>query len=112
LSADPFNNRHEAKLTNNFTSTLLEQSQPPDTVEEAVGRLSLILDSGQKAYIASMKEEDLIDLHFGLGLAIRNAYGLHQLGSKLLASCGASLHPDDASGVIINKLWQTLQQQE
>jgi hypothetical protein len=30
-----------------------------------------------------MKNDELIDLHFGLGLSIRNAFGLHD-DSKLL----------------------------
>jgi hypothetical protein len=45
-----------------------------------------------------MQEEDLIDLHFSLGMAIWNVFGLHEPGRKLLASCGVE-HPDDASGV-------------
>ncbi|WP_370869898.1 DUF6794 domain-containing protein [Methylobacter sp.] len=52
--------------------------------------------------------------HFGLGMAIRNAFGLHEQGSKLLASCNNnelynSVHPDDASGMVILALWQSLQ---
>ena len=54
-----------------------------------------------------MKENDLIDLHFSLGLAIHNAFGLHDLGGKLIADCGV-VHPDDAAGVIINALWNKL----
>ena len=66
-----------------------------------------VLDGEQKLAIALMKEDDLFDLHFDLGLAIRNAFGLHEPGSKLLADCGMA-HPDDASGVIITKLWGRL----
>ena len=55
-----------------------------------------------------MQEEDLMDLHFSLGMAIRNVFGLHEPGRKLLASCGVE-HPDDASGVIISELWRELQ---
>ncbi|WP_431065683.1 DUF6794 domain-containing protein [Methylotuvimicrobium sp.] len=67
-----------------------------------------ILSGEEKLMIALMPEDDLIDLHFSLGLAIRNAFGLHEPGSKLLASCGTS-HPNDASGVIISALWRALQ---
>ncbi|MBE0435806.1 MAG: hypothetical protein IBX56_08390, partial [Methylomicrobium sp.] len=62
----------------------------------------------EKFEIAVMPEKDLFNLHFGLGLAIRNAFRLHESGSKLLSSCGTS-HPDDASGVIILNLWRKLQ---
>jgi len=54
-----------------------------------------------------MQEKDLIDLHFSLGMAIRNAFDLHVPWSKLLASCGVA-YPDDASGMIIHKLWTRL----
>jgi hypothetical protein len=82
--------------------------RPPETVDEAVDRLMVILEDEHKAVIASLREEDLIDLHFDLGLAIRNAFGLHEPGNKLLASCGIA-HPDDAAGTIIKVLWRTLQ---
>jgi hypothetical protein len=63
----------------------------------------VVLEDEHKAVIASLREEDLIDLHFDLGLAIRNAFGLHEPGSKLLASCGVA-HPDDAAGTILQAL--------
>ena len=50
--------------------------------------------------MVAMKENDLIDLHFSFGLAIRNASGLHDMGSKLIADCGV-VHPDDASGGLL-----------
>ena len=67
----------------------------------------MMLDSEQKVTIAIMPAEDLIDLHFDLGLAIRHAFGLPEPGSELLASSGVT-HPDDASGVIIQAWWQRL----
>lgn len=79
----------------------------PETVVDAVKLLLSILNSEQKSNIAAMKEGDLIDLHFSLGLAIRNAFGLHDLGSKLIADCGV-VHPDDASGVIVKELWKSI----
>lgn len=79
----------------------------PETVDEAVGRLMVILDSEQKISIANMPEDDLISLHFGLGVQIRNAFCLHNTNSKLLASCNTQ-HPDDASQIIIDKLWNQL----
>jgi hypothetical protein len=82
--------------------------RPPETVDEAVDRLMAVLEDEHKAVIASLREEDLIDLHFDLGLAIRNAFGLHEPGSKLLASCGVA-QPDDAADTIIQVLWRTLQ---
>ncbi len=97
----------------NWTDHFQQNFQQPETVDEAVDRLMMILDGEQKIAIAIMQKEDLIDLHFSLGMAIRNAFGLHEPESKLLASCNnnelyKSVHPDDASEVIIQALWRRL----
>jgi hypothetical protein len=94
-------------LTKNWPDFLQQNVKPPETVAEAVDRLIAILDDDQKATISAMREEDLIDLHFGLGMAIRNAFGLHEPGGKLLASCDAA-HPDDASEMMVKMLWREL----
>jgi hypothetical protein len=91
-------------LTNNWTNLIRQNIQHPKSVAEAVDRLMTILDNEQKATIGAVSENDLIELHFGLGLAIRNGFGLHDQGSELLASCGA-VNPDDASATIIKALW-------
>lgn len=94
-------------MAKNWSDLKLEITHPPATVQEAVERLLLVLSDEDKLAIAIMAEEDLFDLHFSLGLAIRNAW-LNQVGGGLLAACGTS-HPDDASSVIICGLWRTLQ---
>jgi len=90
-----------------MTYISLELGKAPETVTEAVGRLLLVLSDDQKIEIAATPEDDLINLHFGLGREIRNAFGLHDLGSKLLADCGTP-HPDDGAGVIVRDLWGKL----
>lgn len=94
-------------MTKNWTDLFQQHAKPPESLDEAIERLMSILDDEQKTAIAAMREEDLIDLHFGLGMAIMNAFGLHDPNSKLLASCNC-IHPDDASRAIINKLWSRL----
>jgi len=104
-------------LIENWPIFLQDNSRQPETVTEAVERLLLILDGEQKIAIAAMHENDLIDLHFSLGMAIRNVFGLHEPGSKLLVSINNtihpdalynSVHPDDASGVIVKAVWNKL----
>ena len=116
-------------MNKNWTALFEHTFKPPKTVAEAVDRLLEMLSDEEKMMVSlmdeedlfdpyfglalvmmnpSMKEDDLFNLHFGLGLAIRNAFGLHEPGSKLLASCGTS-HPNDASWVIISALWRALQ---
>ena len=61
--------------------------------------------------LSILKEDELIDLHFGLGLSIRNSFGLHDANSKLLRDCGSD-NPDDASAVIIKALWTKLKRDD
>ena len=79
----------------------------PTTVTAAVQRLQKVVSQKDRATIAAMSEEDLASLHFGLGLFIRNNFGLNKGNSELLQATGA-WDPDDASGVIIRAFWQSL----
>lgn len=83
-------------------------TKAPKTVDEAVTRLISVLDNEHKLAIATMQESDLINLHFSLGIEIRNAFELHDQNSPLLKSLGYFVHPDDVSMVIINALWKKL----
>ena len=100
-------------MIKSWTDNFQQNFQLPETIDEAVDRLMMVLVGEQKIAIAAMQEEDLINLHFSLGMAIRNAFGLHDADSKLLASCNPNesynaTHPDDVSGVIIQALWRRL----
>ncbi len=77
-----------------WSSQLDNITQTPKTVPDTVNRLMTVLNDEQKLIIATMKEDDLIDLH--------------NQNSFLLKSCGSFMHPDDASEVIITKLWERL----
>lgn len=77
----------------------------PSTVDEAVEQLLVILSDSDKLTLANTAEQDLIDLHFSLGLAIRNGFELHLPDSRLVVEYGTS---DDASMQIIHQLWKTL----
>jgi len=96
-------------LTINWTAFLKDSLETPKTVDDAVDRLMAVLDDEHKLFIAAMQEEDLINLHFSLGTDIRNAFRLHDQNSPLLKSLGLFVHPDDASMLVINALWRSLQ---
>ena len=86
----------------------------PETVDAAVKFLITEMSLKDKSAIAKMSEDDLSDLHFSLGLYIRNRL-LYPRNERLLESCRAVamdkyLHWDQASGVIIKKLWEKLQE--
>ncbi|POZ50693.1 DUF6794 domain-containing protein [Methylovulum psychrotolerans] len=79
----------------------------PEAVDEAARLLLDVLDPQVQNEVASVSEDGLTDFHLGLGMAVRNAFGLHEPDSLLLAATGTP-HPDDASGIILLALWQRL----
>jgi hypothetical protein len=70
-----------------------------DAVETVIDRLS----PEDQAQMARASDDELVDFHFGLGMAIRNDFGLWAGNDRLLRSaCGGEYcHPDDASAVIL-----------
>jgi hypothetical protein len=69
-----------------------------------------VIPEKKRETIAAMLEDDLIDFHLGLGLWIRNAFGLWKEDSKLLEATGER-DPDDAALAIIRALWQSLRRE-
>ena len=65
----------------------------PTTLTDAIDRLNDIFGPDDRRTIAETLEDDLVHFHFGLGMAIRNAFKLHRGNRALLASCGTT-HPD------------------
>ena len=89
-----------------------ESSNLPKTVDEAVNILTNELSLKDKNTIAKMAEGDLVNLHCSLGVSIRNRF-LYPRNEELLESCRQEamdkyLHWDQASTVLIKKLWERL----
>lgn len=84
-----------------ISAMLNNELSPPNTVDKAGNRLLIILSESDCSVIASTQEDELIEFHFCLGAAIRNAFGLYHPGSELLSDCGPGMYPDDASQIII-----------
>lgn len=80
----------------------------PATLDEAVDQIVSGLSDEDKARVRGTPREDLIMFHHGWGTGIRNSYGLWGGNNALLESCGGG-HPDDASMVIIEAVWERLQ---
>lgn len=75
------------------------------------------LSLNDEIQITIMKKEDLPNLHFSLGAYIRNELGLWSGNEALLESCRqysgkSDLHEDNASSVIIQALWERLQDKD
>jgi hypothetical protein len=80
----------------------------PVTVDAAATEVIKNLNEEQRSKLASAKREDLFGYHFGLGLYIRNQFGLWQGNGALLWSACGDCQPDDASMVIVERTWTKL----
>jgi len=75
-------------------------------VAEAVEWLESVLPADDLRQIAAMKEDDLIDLHFGLGMYVRNSLDLWH--NEALVEDSGAFEVDGASAAIIERLWRKL----
>jgi len=91
-----------------------ENKNIPTTINEAVNILLSELPIEAKHQIKNSSEDGLINFHLGLGMTIRNIFGLWKKDSKLFKNCkelsgDIELHIDTASEMIIKALWERLQ---
>ena len=85
----------------------------PLTVDAASDKVMAQLSDEQKAELRATSKENLNNYHFGLGMTIRNQFGLWQGNWALLESaCDTPCQPDDASAVIIERTWEKLRSQQ
>ena len=97
---------------------MLNESQWPQTISSAVDWIISTLDENQKQLIQETKADDLIMLHFGLGMFIRNELGLYRGNDALMRDCTKSegideksyfaYDADTASGVLSEAVWKRL----
>ncbi len=91
-----------------------KNNKRPATVDEAVDLLIAELSFGDRTIIANMKERDLRDLDFAIGIRVKGEFGLRNGNKELLQSCCSesgqpSIDPDLASAFIIKRLWVRVQ---
>ena len=82
----------------------------PTSCDAAVEALRARMSRSEKDELASMARDDLFRLHFGLGMAIRNEFGLWAGNDALIESCSGRrfADADGVSMLIIERLWETL----
>lgn len=84
----------------------------PRNLQEALDRLEKTLPSETLEKIRKCSEPEMIDYHFGLGMWMRNNWGLWSNGPLYDYFRKLGLHhPDDMSGVILTSLWRQLHKQ-
>ncbi|MBA3009674.1 MAG: hypothetical protein KKF12_12520 [Proteobacteria bacterium] len=92
-----------------------DNKNKPTAIADAVNSLLSELPIETKHQIRNSSEDGLINFHFGLGMGIRNEFGLWEKESKLFENCKESsgdpnIDPDTASEIIIKALWERLQE--
>ncbi len=93
----------------NAQIVLLGPTEWPTTIQDTVRDILSRMSAAEKAGFRRMKSEQIILQHHGWGTGIRNRYGLWRGNDKLmLSACGYPCHPDDASGKIMEAVWQEL----
>jgi hypothetical protein len=82
----------------------------PVTCDEAAARAIEKMGPNGVERLRSLAKDELIELHFSLGLNIRNGFGLWDGNQALIDSCanaaGASPEPDSVSMMIITRAWE------
>lgn len=83
----------------------------PKDMNDALSELDKKLDNQAKERFKNLNEKDLTIEHFGLGLWMRNNWGLwkHSRLAQYFYTKGI-LHPDDMSGVMLDCYHQKLNQ--
>ncbi|MFH1087273.1 MAG: DUF6794 domain-containing protein [Chloroflexota bacterium] len=79
----------------------------PRTVREAVRALLGWMTKDERNVMRGLSREELASLHHTLGMSIRNDFGLWGDNYELLISSGM-VHPDDASTVILQAVWEAV----
>jgi hypothetical protein len=86
---------------------------PPKTVDEAVDQIIKEMPLKDRVYMANIKKEELQVLNLSLGIYIRDKLIKMDVNRELLGSCIAVSGRDDlnentAAFIIIEKLWEKL----
>ncbi|MFA6999990.1 MAG: DUF6794 domain-containing protein [Candidatus Paceibacterota bacterium] len=94
---------------------MTNEEKQPQSVEEAVDILHANMGLNDEILLATMLEENLVDVHFALGYHIRHEFGLWTGNDALLESCriisgDKNLHVDDASMLIVKALWEKVKE--
>jgi len=87
----------------------------PKTVDEAVNQIITEMPLKDRVYMANIKKEELQSLNLSLGIYIRDKLIKMDVNRELLESCIAvsgndNLNENNAAFIIIEKLWEKLQE--
>lgn len=94
-------------------SVSLDSGDLRGACNQALATTAVELDEESIKTLKSTKKEDLVQFHFSWGMGIRNGFLLWEKEFSIRVSFAKSvglkdMHPDDASGVIMNGVWELL----
>jgi hypothetical protein len=83
----------------------------PTTCDGAADDIVAFLTPAAREDLKRVPADDLILLHHGLGMTIRNRQGFWRGNAALIESCtgSADSHPDDASFEVVKRAWARVQ---
>jgi hypothetical protein len=87
-----------------------KSAELPTTIDGAARLMLGLVPEDEQTRISHMRENDLTELHMGLGQWVRNYLGLWGVNSDFLAVTGEP-NADDASAVIVGTFWSALRSQ-
>jgi len=89
--------------------TIGDESYIPSTLEDSIQHLDKLLEKDTIEKIQSASEDEINQFHMGLGMWMRNNWGLWK-GSDLAKwfNTKGITHADDMSGIIITSYWRHL----
>ena len=98
-----------------FSCSMTDGSPPSSAIEsnacqEAANSIFRELDEASVKTLQETQKEELGKFHFSWGMGIRNSLGLWQDKSEIRLSCANEIgqddiHADNASGIIMEKVW-------
>ncbi|WDT86633.1 DUF6794 domain-containing protein [Alteromonas sp. 009811495] len=91
-------------------SSALLSAKETNACQEAANSIFGELDEASVKTLQETKKEELGKFHFSWGMGIRNSLGLWQEKSEIRLSCANEIgqddiHADNASGIIMEKVW-------
>ena len=83
----------------------------PNNIEEAVAIVLAAMSAEQIKHLKQIREENLINEHFGYSSWVRNLLG-HWIPPMPKGEVYNPAHPDDISGKITEMIWRRLQNED
>ena len=91
----------------------LIQARDVQTIDNYADRALEMLNELQRNELKSCSENKLMRFNFSLGISIRKRFNLWNSSNDLIKSLRANcIHPEEASSMIIYRMWEKLKEKD